>query len=1049
MAAAGAAHLDRLFTIAPTRPFLTVLAEALVSGRLVPGFDGADPEALADATILVPTRRAARALHAALLAASGRRALLLPQIRPIGDVDEEPFEPTGAAAVAEPGRAALPPFARALALTRLVLAWKQATAARMLHPLTRRPVEVPATVAEAVHLADALAALMDQVASEGVPWSGLTNLAPADHARYWELSLEFLAIVTRHWPDFLKERGYEDPGERRDRLIRAAAARLLANPPKGPVIVAGSTGSVPATAELIKSVIRLEQGAVVLPGLDRDLDADSWAAIGTRADQIAVSHPQYGLKLLLDRLDADRVHVRDLDPEPDPALAARTRLVADAMRPTSTTEAWVTGAGRPPPEMIGAALAGITLLEARHEAEEALAVAVALRAALADGKTAALVTPDRTLARRVSVELGRFGLSVDDSAGEPLAATPAATLARLVADIVLGDGDAVAMAGLLHHPALRLGLAPETVSSAARTVEIMALRGPAPQPGVAGLRRAYTAAEAELETEARLPRARRRLSRQSLSDGRDLLLRLESATAGLAAFAGGSASLADLVTAHAAVLAALVAEADGTPTAFLDSPDGAVLVDTLGELAAVTAGPEGALPLAAAEYPSVFMALIAARPVRRAGGAEIGLAIWGPLEARLQRVDRLVLGGLVDGVWPAETTTDPWLSRPMKANLGLEAPERRIGLSAHDFTQGLGAPEVILCRALKRGGAPTVPSRWLQRLLAVIGPEEAETLRARARPILDWAAVLDRPTAPGKPIDRPAPTPPIERRPVRLSVTEIETWIRDPYAIYARHVLKLDPLDDIGEIPDAAERGTLVHAVLARFVAEAKTDDDLADLARFQAIVDAELKAIAAFPGLAALWRARLANIGRWFTATEPNRYPTPATRVTEIQGGLAIGDGFTLSGRADRLDRLGDGTVMVVDYKTGAPPSSKQVTALLSPQLPLEAAMVTAGGFGTDFAGASIAGLVHVHLSGAGEGGKWSEVRTGTASKPGPSFDELAAEARARLAALVARYTDPAQGYASRPRIAFERRFDGPYDHLARVAEWSLGGDDDGEGTP
>lgn len=1054
MAGAGStAYLDRLFTIAPTRPFLAVLARALFAGDLIPGFDAADPAALADATILVPTRRAARALHLALLEASGRRALLLPQIRPIGDVEEDPFEaPAGAMRAddpdaATPALAEMPPFVRQLALTRLVLAWKQATAAAMLHPVTRQPVDVPATVAEAVHLADALTALMDQVATEGVGWARLPDLAPADHARYWDLSLKFLEIVTKVWPDLLAERGWEDPGQRRDRLIRRAAARLVADPPKGPVIVAGSTGSVPATAELIRAVVRLEKGAVVLPGLDQDLDAASWAAIGTRDDQVGVGHPQYGLKLLLDRLSADRVHVRDLDPEPDAALVARTRLVADAMRPTATTEVWVEGSGRPPAEAVTAALAGVALLEARHEGEEALAVAVALRAAHAEGRTAALVTPDRTLARRVSVELGRFGLAVDDSAGQPLAGTPAATLARLVADVVLGDGDAVTLAGLLHHPALRLGLPVETVSTAARTVEILALRGPAPAPGIAGLKRAFAAAEAERAGDGRVTRARRRLSPAALSAGRDLILRLERATDSLAALAGGAAPLAALVAAHAATLAALAAEVDDAPTGFLATPDGAVLVETLADLSAAAAGPEGDVPLTATDYPSVFMALLAGRPVRRPGGPEIGLAILGPLEARLQRFDRLILGGLVDGVWPAQTTTDPWLSRPMKAGLGLEAPERRIGLSAHDFTQGLGAPDIILCRALKRGGAPTVPSRWLQRLLAVIGPDEAKALRARAKPYLDWATALDRPAAPPRPIARPVPAPPVARRPIRLSVTEIETWIRDPYALYARHVLKLEPLDAIGEVPDAAARGTIVHAVLARFVAEARVPADLADLDRFRAVADAELKAIAAFPGLAALWRARLANIGRWFCATEPARYAVPVERVTEIKGGMAIGEHFTLSGRADRLDRLGDGTLVVVDYKTGAPPSSKQVTALLAPQLPLEAAMAAAGGFGDAFRGASVAGLVHVHLSGAGEGGRWIDVKTGTAKEPGPSFDELAAEARARLAQMVAAYRRPEQGYASRPRIAFERRLDGPYDHLARVAEWSLGGGEDGEG--
>jgi ATP-dependent helicase/nuclease subunit B len=288
------------------------------------------------------------------------------------------------------------------------------------------------------------------------------------------------------------------------------------------------------------------------------------------------------------------------------------------------------------------------------------------------------------------------------------------------------------------------------------------------------------------------------------------------------------------------------------------------------------------------------------------------------------------------------------------------------------------------------------------------------------------------------------PAPAVAARPRRLSVTEIETWIRDPYAIYARRVLRLEPLDDLGRVPDAAERGTIVHAVVARFVAEAASDDDLADRGRFAAIAEAELARVAAFPALTAVWRARLAGIGRWLTATEPDRYAQRVRRLTEVAGELPLGPDFTLTGRADRIDRLADDRLVVVDYKTGLPPSTRQVAALLAPQLPLEAAMATAGAFGPDLAGLAVAGLVHVRLSGAGEGGAWLPVA-------GADVDPavLAVEARARLEALVARYRDPLQGYASRPRIAFERRLDGPYDHLARVAEWSLGAAEDGEGGP
>ena len=440
MMTAGAPHLRRIFTIGPTRPFLDVLARALIDGRLVPGFSAADPLALASATILVPTRRAARALQLALLDAMGARAILVPRIRPIGDIDEDLAELTrdviAEDVLADRPDRAMPGFARHPRPDAAGHGVEDAAGGGAGASGFRQGGRSARHPAEAINLARALMKLMDQVATEGIGWDGLASLAPEEHARFWDLSLDFLKIVTDYWPAFLAGRGLEDPGTRRDRLIRREAARLATSPPPGPMIVAGSTGSVPATAALIRAVSRLEHGAVVLPGLDLGLDAAVWAAIGTRETEAAVSHPQYGLKLLLDRLDADREAVTDLDPETDPVLVARNRIIGEAMRPAAVTDGW---AGLDLGPQAGAALAGLSLMEARNEIDEALGVAVALREAIHQGRSAALVTPNRDLARRVSAELQRFGLEVDDSAGQPLGGTAPATLARLIADIVL-DG---------------------------------------------------------------------------------------------------------------------------------------------------------------------------------------------------------------------------------------------------------------------------------------------------------------------------------------------------------------------------------------------------------------------------------------------------------------------------------------------------------------------------------------------------------------------------------------------------------------------------------
>ncbi|NLH80708.1 MAG: double-strand break repair protein AddB, partial [Phyllobacteriaceae bacterium] len=499
----------RVASIDAGRPFLPTLIGALFDGALVPDFrfDAADPAALADVTLLVPTRRAARAAADAILAEVARRghgrAVLLPDIRPFGDVDED-GELLGEAELDL--TPVIAPLERRLTLTRLVMGWTGRLAGATAHPLTAAMPTLPTSPAEAVRLADALATLMDQVESQGVDWGRLATLVPEDHALYWQLTRAFLSIVTEVWPKHLAEQGREDPTRRRHAAVRATAERLRAHPPKGPVIAAGSTGSVPSTAELIDAVARLPRGVAVLPGLDVDLDEAAWQALepaADTADRPVPSHPQYGLRLLLDRLGVERADVVRLG-GPDRRGDARRRLLCEAMRPAETTESWrgfadaiSTGAFA-----LDDALDGLALLEARHEAEEAVAVALALREALeTPGATAALVTPDRNLARRVAAELSRFGLEIDDSAGRPLGHTAPGALLRLVGEVALGGWEPIAVASLLSHPLARFGREATAARRLGRLVELIALRGPRPLPGGAGLLAAFDEAIARIDAE--------------------------------------------------------------------------------------------------------------------------------------------------------------------------------------------------------------------------------------------------------------------------------------------------------------------------------------------------------------------------------------------------------------------------------------------------------------------------------------------------------------------------------------------------------------------
>lgn len=1049
-------HAANVASIDAGRPFLPTLVSALLDGDLVASFrwDGRDPTALAEALILVPTRRAARALEAAFLAEitarGGAPAALLPTIRPFGDVDED--EDLFAGEGDEEPVAT--PLERRLAMTRLVLGWSRAVTGRLLHPATAAPPSPPASPAEAVRLSTALLTLMDQVVSQGVDWRRLETLVPDDYARWWQMTRAFLAIVAEHWPAHLAERGLADPAVRRHAAVRREAARLAADPPKGPVIAAGSTGSVPSTAELIAVVARLPNGAVVLPGLDFDLDDAAWAALEPEdgAGDPVPGHPQYGLRLLLDRLGLDRAAVRRLGDAATPAEAARLRLLSESLRPAEHSDAWADFAAtiRDGGFDLEAALDGLALIEAKSEGEEALAVALALREAIEDpGRTAALVTPDRVLARRVAAELGRWGLEIDDSAGQPFGHTRAALLARLVAEVALGGFEPTAVQALLAHPLARFGRSAGEARRLARVVELVALRGPRAEPFGRGLLAAYDERAGEIAAAPhREAKPLARLGTETIAAGRDLLAALVAALEPLEAMIGaGEVAVPTLLDAHVAALAAVARDDAGSDAHLYEDEDGAALATALAAATAAAASEGGEIAFEAAAWPGFFDALLGDAPVRRPTAPDARIFVFGPLEARLLSFDVLVLAGLDEGVWPITTRTDPWLSRPMRRDMALEAPERRIGLSAHDYAQGAAARRVVLARSARAGGAPTVASRWLQRLKTLVGKPGRERLARDGRRFLDWARALDAAAGPPATVTRPEPKPPVEWRPAKLSVTEIETWIRDPYALYARHVLGLDPLDPLGGEIGAAERGTFVHEVLAEFVATWDGTASAAELDRLIDIGERRLSAFDAFPEVVALWRPRLRSLATWWLAADAARSPTVAERRTEVGGRWVIpvdGIDFTLTGYADRLDILADGGLAVLDYKTGQPPSEKEVQSLIAPQLALEAAMARAGGFGPDFAGRAVAEFAYLHLKGGEAGGAWE--RRGRGGDGARSPADLAEAAAEELVAQIRHFRRPEVGYVSRRHVRFQKDRSGPYDHLARVAEWAAGETPEGD---
>ncbi len=1030
-----------VFSNHPGAPFLDTLVKALLDGRLVGRLDPADPFALADLTLYLPTRRAARAIRERFLVRLGR-PVLLPRIRTLGDIDEDEIGPEDFDRPELP--AAISATERQLVLTKLVLQWSGALVRAAADFPDEEPL-IPASPADAAQLAAALGRLIDQVGSDPAAWTGLFSGIDADLARYWEITLEFLKIATARWPEHLAERGLLDPGARRDALIRGEAERLRTHGSRHPVIAAGSTGSVPATAELLAAIAALPNGAVVLPGLDRELDDASWNEIGpSEREPAGAGHPQHGLKQLLKALRCRRDAVEELG-APPPALLARQKIASEAMRPAGTTDRWTLDPA--PAAALALGTENIGVVEAPNEREEALAAATILReAAEQPGKVAALVTPDRGLARRVAVELTRWGIRVDDSGGRPLPKTPPGVFARLVAEAALDGCQAQTLLALLKHPLASFGLERREARSAARALERAILRGPRLKPGLAALRKTlahHTAMRTNPDGErTRLANAVRNLFPSDLAAAAALAEKVESALAPLerCTETGRTVPLTTLVEAHLAAAQAAASDPAGDPKDLFADEAGETLANMFDELRAKAESGPSIRPV---DYPALFSTLIDRSLVRRRGGLDARVHIWGALEARLQSVDVVVLGGLNEGTWPSQTRLDPLLTRPMRAALALEPPERRIGLSAHDFAQALGQPTVWLTRSLRQDNEPRVASRWLQRLTAYAGEDYSKLMRARGAEKLELARRLDEARSFDRPV-RPCPVPPAELRPTRLSVTYIEKLIRDPYEIYASRILDLQAFEALGTLPDASDRGTLIHKILEAFVRERPRGPfDKAAESRLIEIGRVHFDAYADFPEIGQLWWPRFRRIARWFIAHEAGRDDI-AERMIERTGSFFPLPGFQLTARADRVDRLTDGRVGIVDYKTGTPPGAEQVLTL-APQLPLEALIAQKGGF-PELGPAEVARLEYYHISGRGEGGKIvprGQRDKPNGGKPVQSLAETIRRTEERLGELIAYFQSPGAQYMSQ-KIPNPGRFTGDYDHLARVDEWALAAEAD-----
>lgn len=967
----------QVFTIPAGVPFARALAAQILKEN-----KGA-PEKLSQIQIFLPTRRAARVLREAFLKESGGESLLLPRLQSVGDVEEDALamEMLGSGLVEvidlKPG---LPLLKRQLMLAQLVQKLDE----------TRTPDQAAA-------LAGALGQLIDHIYTENLNLADLKDLVPDDFASHWQITLDFLKVLSEHWPKILDAHGVIDMADRRNKLILALAAHWEKFPPLTPVIAAGSTGSIPATAKLLGVIAGLPQGRLVLPGLDQEMDDESWRAAQDH-------HPQFGLKNLLGHLEIERAQVQEwLHIDDDPVIAARRVFAAEIMRPAETTGVWQELSVRPSVmQSIAESLEGLSIAECANEQEEALLIAAMMREVLEEqGKTAVLITPDRVLARRVCAAAQRWGMVLDDSAGQGLDQTAVGQFFFLTLEACASGFAPVALLSLLKHEFMSR----REFGRAIAELDLC-LRGPKPPRGFEGIR---------LRVGDHCAEALRMIG---LIEPvfKDLCF-------------SGRRNFREILRAHLQVMEALAgedmvwAEAAGEKAAqfFTEILDYA---DSVPELTL-----EG--------YGTFCRQLMRPVLVRSSYGTHPRLRILGQLEARLVDADLVIMAGLNEGTWPPEPGHDPWMSRPMRTRFGLPSPERSTGLAAHDFVQGFCAPKVVITRAARKDGAPTVISRWLQRLETVLEAVGLESSAVAHMNSLVWVRMMDQQNQ-IEPVLRPEPRPPVSVRPSRLSVTKIENWLKDPYSIYAQYILGLKKIDPLEQASDAALRGEILHKILERFVAQHKNWGKLPPqdvlYRELHELAKSVLEEMQCDPALWRFWWPRFSRVVEWLIAHEVRWRETFTSQATEVKGEIAI-DGFTLSGKADRIDS-GNG-VAIIDYKSGGTYYPKAIRTGSAPQLPLEGLILENGGF-AEVGSRDLRSLSYWILSGGGTPGKLVEVTDG--------LDEIVERSGEGLKALIDLFRQAETPYYSVPDPENALRFN-DYEYLARIQEWGVLGDHDESG--
>ncbi len=960
--------MPKIYNVSSSNSFVETLANKLLQEY------SNNELALAGVLILLPNRRACRSLTEAFVRQKGMSPTLLPQMRAIGDVKEDELILSGMNSAEE--FLSLPPAINDLERTMLFM--------RLIMGRHQEFGLVEISPAQACYLAQELGNLIDNADMQELNWDNLKNIVPEEYASHWQETLKFLSIITTYWPSILSERGVIDAGKRKSILLYKQSELWQKNPPTQRIIIAGSTAVSPAMKELVKTVLSLPQGEVWLSGLDTLLEDEAW-------DMVDDTHPQFELKQLLEFLNISR---HDVIPAVLPQNPQREKLISEIMRPAASTQKWQHLANN----FDSVALSGINLTEYKDTRCEALGIAILIRQTLeTEGKTIALITPDRTLARRVASELKRWNIVVDDSAGIPLAQTAWGIFMRLCLKASLQDADKVTILSLLK-------------------TELFACGYPLSQK------------------QNLVSRLDKNLWRSALEDeaATEFLQKITEKAADLRRLlAQERASLPDLLKTHTRLAEDLSSTEQEAGSARLwqddDGEAGAAFISSWLEEAA-TLG-----EISTEEYPSFFDAMMNGIMVRSKHKSHPRVKILGPIEARLNHYDTVILGEVTEGVWPLTISADPWMSRPMKKDFGFFLPERQVGVLGLDFSNLLGAKEVYLTHAKSKDSTPTIKSRWWMRLETILQSLGLPKEYLSSSPLSQWSEDIDKPQEFIK-ISAPSPKPPVYARPRKMSASAVEKLMRDPYNVFAEYILKLKPLDDLEAEMDMSDFGTLVHKILENFCRTYPHQYPKDAQSILLNMGEEAFTAQSVTTEKRAFWWPKYQKMVDWIVKNEEDYRHNIQNIYCETWGSMNIpnlpGSDFEIYAKADRIDKNIDGTLNIIDYKTGHTRSANEIKSGYYPQLPLEALIAASGGF-DGIPAADVSSLMYWRL-----GDKVIAIDEETA--------EIMNNTKENLIRLINIFDFAETGYLSRPNPKHLDEYS-KYEHLARVREWSVKDEDEG----